>query len=99
MGLGLGMGVGVVLGDENHTMVGSMVGGVVSLVHAGHWEIARIGGGKEGTSGHCAVGLHGCHRERIVQVSREVVDVDGLRGGVTVAHGGGGDGDWDAVAA
>ena len=81
---------------EDHA--GVRVVRVVTIVHTRDWQVGTVlqTTGQEGTSRHGTVPLHGRHREGdplVVEVGGEVVDVDGVWGGVAVAHGGEGDGD------
>ena len=70
---------------------------VRGLVHVGglDWHEGAVleARGQEGAARDGAVPLHGRHRQGVVEVGGEVVDVDGVRGVVTVGHGGQWDGD------
>ena len=69
---------------------------VATLVDAGHGQELWVlqAAGHEGTGGHRTVPLQGVDwGEGIVEVSSEVVDMNGVRGAVAVAHSGEGDGD------
>lgn len=94
LGLGLHGLVGGMRMYEDHGVL--VVRVVAGLVHAGdRHELGILEvAGHEGTGGYRTVPLHCIDwGERIVEVSSEVVDMNGVRPTVTVAHGGQGDGD------
>ena len=93
--LGLGLGLQCLVGGyEDHGVL--VVREVTPLVYTRDrhelWVLQAAG--QEGTGGYRTVSLHGVDwGERIVEVSSEVVDMNGVRGAVAVAHSREGDGD------